>query len=245
MDLVLAVRSYLHNFPTALGFALLLIFILPFAWLSNAFLSSGTVMIGYGFLKEPAIESLVLLVLSVSFLFFYSLLVCLMVLAVRKDLSAVKTNYYLNEKIQKFAFKYFTFLASFTLISALLAALLVDLGFPVLLINFILLILSASFLFLPQTIVVDEESLGASVLSNWDFIAKNPSSFIILMVAGIVALFILQVGEFLIDYFFVGGNFVSLLFALVALVPLLEVVKTQVYMTRFSLIAPYAPHISD
>jgi len=243
MDLILAIRSYLHNLPTALGFALLLVFVLPFAWLSNAFISSGTVLIGYGFLKEPALESVVLLVLALAFLFFYSLLVCLMVLAVRRDLSAVKTHYYLSEKIQKFGMKYFRLLAAFTLLAAIISAALVGFGVPVIVINILLFLLSASLLFLPQTIVVDEEGLFASVLSNWDFIAKNPGTFLFVMLAGIVGVFCLQLLEFAVDYFVPAGSFLSLLVALVVMVPIFEAVKTLIYMKRFSLIASYAPHM--
>ncbi|HLC92186.1 MAG TPA: hypothetical protein VJH23_00600 [archaeon] len=239
MDFLRSVRAYLGNFPTALAFALLLIFVFPLAWLSNAFVSSGTVLIGYGFLKAPPLESLLLLAISLAFLFFYSILVCVMVLSVRRDLSAIKTNYYLSEKIQKFGFKYFKFLAAFTVIAAVASSLLLDAGVPLLLVNLCLLVISAVFLFLPQTIVVDEESLGASVLSNWDFMRKNLGTVLIVMIFGIVALAALQFLEFLVDYFFMAGNFLSLLIALIVLVPLFEAVKTQIYMERFTLIRDY------
>ncbi len=239
MDFLRSIRAYLLNFPTAIAFALLLIFVLPLAWLSNASVSSGTVLIGYGFLKAPLLESVLLLAISLAFLFFYSILVCLMSLSVRRDLSHIKTNYYLTEKIRKFGFKYFKFLAAFTIIAAILSTLLLDAGVPVAIVNLFLLVISASFLFLPQTIVVDEESLGASVLSAWDFLAKNPRSFIFLMLCGIAAIFVLQVIEFAVDYFFFAGSYLSLFIALVVLVPLFEAIKTQVYMERFSLIKGY------
>ncbi len=242
MDFGIWAKSYANNFPTALAFSLLLVFLLPFSWLSNAMVSSGTVMIGYGFLKEPILESLLLLVLALAFLFFYSTLICLMVLSVRRDLSHVKMNYYLSEKIHKFGYKYFRFLAIFTVIAAILAAILVEFSVPVLLINLALLVFSAVFLFLPQTIVVDEESLGASVLSNWAFIAKDPLSFIYVLFLGTLAVFLLAILEFAVDSVFPVGNYLSLIIALLVLVPLLEVVKTQIYMKRFSLIARYERH---
>lgn len=244
MDFALGLKSYIRNFPTALGFALLLVFVLPFSWLSNSFISSGTVLVGYGFLRAPLLNWVLLLVLVLVFLFFYSLLVCLMVLAVRRDLSKMKTHYYLSEKIHKFAMKYFRFLAVFTVFAAIVFSVLVDLGVPVALLNLFLMLFAASFLFLPQTIVVDEESLRASVLSNWEFIAKNFISFLMVFFFGVAMLSLLQLAEFAVDYVFFGGNFLSLLFALVFLVPFLEVMKTQIYMNRFSLIEPYAPHVS-
>ena len=239
MDFTRSVRAYLGNFPSAFAFSLLLIFVLPLVWLSNAFISSGTVLIGFGFLKAPPLESVLLLLVSLAFLFFYSILICLIVLAVRRDLSSVKTNFYLREKIQKFGFKYFKFLAIFTLVAAIAASLLLDAGVPLIFVNFALLVISSAFLFLPQTIVVDEESLGASILTNFDFIRKNFGTFLLVMLFGIVALFALQLFEYVVDYYLFAGNFLSLLIALVVLVPLFEAVKTQIYMERFSLIEGY------
>jgi len=234
-----AIISYKKNISTAFSFALLLVFVLPFVWLSNAFISSGTVLIDYGFLKEPILDAILLLITSLIFLYFYSLFVCLMVFSVRKDLSNVKINYFLNEKIHKLAFKYFRFLAIFTVIAALVSSLLIDYGIPIEIINLILFIISSSFLFLAQTIVVDEESLSSSVLSNWDFILKNFPDFILVIVIGAVSIFVLQLLEFVIDYFLLVGNFFSLLIALIFLVPFLEVLKTRIYMGRFELIKSY------
>ncbi|HZX20400.1 MAG TPA: hypothetical protein VFF13_05285 [archaeon] len=236
-------RSYTKNFSTAFSFSLLLVFVLPFVLLSTIFVSSGTVLIDYGFLSEPIIELVLLLVFSLLFLYFYSLLVCLIVLAVRKDLSQVRTAHYLNEKIHLFAFKYFRFLAIFAILGAIISSLLIDQGVPPVVINFALLLISSSFLFLAQTIVVDEESLTSSILTNWDFIGKNSGLFIKLMVFGIVSVAVLQFVEFAIDSVFLVGNFVSILIALVFLVPFFEALKTRLYMERFAIIKIY--HAKD
>jgi len=234
-----SVESYKKNLSTAFGFALLLVFVAPFVWLSNAFISSGTVLINYGFLKEPLVEAVLLLIGTLLFLYFYALFVCLMVFSVRKDLSNVRISYFLNEKIHKLAFKYFRFLAIFTVVAAIVSSLLIDSGIPIEIINAILFVIASSFLFLAQTIVVDEESLRSSIISNWEFLLKNIPDFIFVMVIGIVSVFVLQLVEFVIDYFLLVGNFFSLLVALIFLVPFLEVLKTRIYMKRFDLIKSY------
>ena len=234
-----AIVSYRKNISAAIGFALLLVFVLPFVMLSNAFISSGTVLIDYGFLSNISLEIVLLLIFTLLFLYFYSLFVCLMVFTVRKDLSHVKIGIYLNEKLQKFAFKYFRFLAIFTVSAAILSSVLINQGVPIELINIILFFASASFLFLAQTIVVDEESLRSSILANWEFILKDFKTFLVVMLFGIISVGILQLVEFAIDYFFLVGNFVSLLIALIVLVPFLEVLKTRIYMHRFEIIRSY------
>ncbi len=231
--------SYARSITTALGFGLLLVFVLPFFWLPNTIVSSGTVLIDYGFLKQFPLYSLALLALTLVFLFAYSVLVSLMVFAVRNDLSPVKLHLYLKEKIDKFALKYFVFLAAFTVIAAVITALLVDAGVPVPVVNAVLLLLSASFMFLPQAIVIDEESLVSSILAGWEFITKSPSSFLIVFAFGAFSLLLLQVMEFTLDYFLNLGSFLSLLIALVFLVPYIEALKTYIYMNRFGIMQSY------
>ncbi len=229
----------MRSITTALAFALLLVFVLPFFSLSNTIVSSGTVLIDYGFLKQGPVSLLILLAFAAMFLFAYSVLVSLMVFAVRNDLSHVKVHLYLKEKIDKFALKYFVLLAAFTLVFAALTALLVDFGVPVPAVNVLLLALSASLLFLPQAIVIDEESLWSSVLAGWEFILKNPVGFLMVLGFGAVSILALQIIEFAVDYFFTGGNFLSLFVALVFLVPYTEALKTYIYMNRFGIMQSY------
>ena len=238
-----AVESYKKNISTAFGFALLLVFVLPLTWLSNSIVSSGTVLIDYGFLRMPIVDLVLMLVFSLAFLFFYSLLVCLMIFSVRKDLSHVKIKHFLNEKIILLATKYFRFLAVFTIIGAVISSFLLEFGFPVFAINILIFVLSSSFLFLGQTIVVDEESLRSSISSNWEFIMKHPRDFLFVIVLGVVGVIILLLIEFVLDYFFLVGSFFSLILSLVLLVPFLEVFKTRIYMKRFDLIRSY--HSAD
>ncbi|MCR4368515.1 MAG: hypothetical protein NUV67_01265 [archaeon] len=239
MGFIEAIGSYRKNLSTAFSFAILLVFVLPFVWLSNTIVSSGTTMIDYGFLRDNPIDSLLLLLTALLFLYFYSLFVCLIVFSVRRDLSEVRVSHFLNEKIHAHALKYFVFLSAFTIIGAVLSAILVSYGVPPIWLNLVIFLVSSSFLFLSQTIVVDEESLGASVASNWDFISRHPRDFLAVMLFGIVSVFALQLVEFMIDYVVLVGNFVSLFIGLVFLVPFIEVLKTRIYMERFSLIKNY------
>lgn len=234
-----AFEDYRNNALTALAFALLLIFVVPFSLLSNSFVSSGTVIIDYGFMKKSFADSFVLLLLALAFLFFYSVLVCLMVFAVRADFNKVKVHYYLSEKIRLFGLKYFKFMAIFTVVAAVLSAILIDFGVPPLAINILLLLASLPFFFLAQTIVVDEEGLGSSVHASIDFLRKNPYAFLISFGFGFAAVSILQLLEFLLDKYFVGGGFVSLFISLVVLVPFFEALKTEIYMGKFGLFTPY------
>jgi len=241
LDLKYSLKSYIENFSTALSFALLFVFVLPILWFSGSFMSSGTIFLDYGFIKLPFFDAILLLGLSIAFLFFYSILICLMVFAVRRDMNKVRLNYYLAEKIHKFGLKYFYFVAIFTIVSVIIVPFLISYGIPTFAINIFIGVFSLLFFFLPQTLVVDEESLRSSILSNWEFMLKNPKDVLTVFLFGFFAVLIIQLFEFAVDYFFLIGNYFSLFIALVFLVPFLEVMKTRIYMNRFAIVKNYNP----
>lgn len=239
MVFVQAFQDYKNNLITAFAFGLLLVFVPLFSSLSNVLVSSASVIIDYGVLRLPFSESFLILALSLIFLFIYALLTCLMVFAVRADFNKIKVNYFLSEKILVFAFRYFNFIAVFALVAILVSFLLIDLKIPTFVINLILFFVSLPFLFLPQAIVIDGEKLKGSMLNAIEFAWKNPGSFSLVFVFGFGAVLVLQLFEFLLDYFLGVGGFFSLLFALIFLVPFFEALKTEVYLSKVSLFSPY------
>lgn len=229
-------QRYVDNFPTALAFALLLVFVIIFTQLQGVFVSSGTIFLDYGMLASNPLAAAALLFLAAVFLFFYSILVILIVFAVRRDLSRVKVHYYLTERVQKFAFKLFAFLAVLTIAIFTAFSLLVYAGLPALAINLVLFVLAVAFLFLPQAIVVDEEGLGSSINSNFEFMRKHPGAVLRVFAAGAAIMLALPLAEYAIDMVALVGNFVTLFVALVFVVPYLEILKTEFYMRKYDLV---------
>ena len=232
-----SVKNYLENLPTVLGFGLLLFFVFFFMQFSNFFVSSGSVFVFYS-LPDSSPVSLGFVALSVGvFLFFYSVFVTLMVFAVRNNLSRVKLQYYLAEKIQKFAFKYFVFLFLLSLFSFLLASAFSAIGIPLGIAFFLLFFVYSALMFVPQVIVVDESSLVDSLKNNLEFASKNFSSVAFVVIIGIALVFALSLIEFVFDYLFFVGNIFSFILAFFFLIPFIETLKTEIYMKKFTLIS--------
>ncbi len=234
-----AFQDYKNNFVTALAFGLLLVFLPLFSLVSNFLVSSGSVFLDYGFLKLPLFESLLLLLLLLAFLFAYSLLTCMMVFAVRADFNKVKLHYFLSEKILVFSLRYFNFVAVFSLLSILFSFLLLELSVPMIAVNVVLGLFFLPFLFLPQAIVVDGEKLRSSLLNSLDFVVKNPGSFSIVLLFGFFCVLLVQLIEFALDYFLGFGGFFGLFVSLIFIVPFLEALKTEVYLSKVSLFSYY------
>ena len=231
-----SIQLYLSNFITALGFALLLIFVLPLMQLPLTFISSGSIFLNYDFVKSPSLTSLILITVSLLFLFFYSVLVSLVIFAVRNDLSRVKLNYYLKEKIQKFSLKLFYFYIFLGLVAILLYALLNSLGVSPLIIAGLLFIITALMSFVPQSIVIDETGVNYAIANNFEFIQKKPMQLLTVLLTGILLTFVLVFVEFLLDSTLLIGNFISLLVFMVFVIPFLEVLKSKIYMDKFELV---------
>lgn len=231
-----AFHSYVSNFKAVLTFALLLVFVVPFFYLSGAFIGSGSLMLDYNFLRLDVVQVLGLLVLMALYLFFYSLFSVVVIMAVRHDISKVRIHHYLSEKMYHFTLRLFSFYFVFSLVAALISALLANAGLPMVVMNVVWLVAFAAFLFVPQAIVVDEKHLRDSVDWNFEFIKENQGAFLNVLVIGAVLMLALPVVEFALESTLFIGKYVALIIALVFVAPFMECVKTYAYMQKFALI---------
>lgn len=232
-----SISLYLKNFRTSLIFALLLVSVVFFSSFPNFLVSSGTIFFSYS-LSFPEIGVLATQIVGMLvFLLFYSFFVTVIVFSVRKELSHVKLSYYVAEAIRKFSFKMLAFFAFFVAVLYLLQLFFLSIGLHPVASALILLVLTAMFIFVPQAIVIEEESLLHGLQTNFDFIMKNPRSLLLVLAVGALLLAVLQFVEFGIDRAFLLGNYVSLLVVMLFIQPFLEIFKTYLYMVnKFDLI---------
>lgn len=225
----------MSNITSVLGFGLLLVFVLFFLSMQGVFLAGGSLFFTYSVPAAGYLESLIFGLLFLAFLFAYSVFTIIVVFAVRSQLSRVKLHYYFSEKIRKFAVKYFIFLLIFSLASFFLAVLLGFVGLKPL--AFLLSAFAVVFLmFLPQAIVVDEESMSSSFQNAFEFSVKNKKSTFLVFLATILVVFLLSIIEFALNVLLLPGEFFSLLGVILFLVPFVEVVKTIYYMEKIHLV---------
>ncbi|HLD58848.1 MAG TPA: hypothetical protein VI977_04380 [archaeon] len=231
-----AFSEYAANFKTALVFVLLLVFAPVAFFLGNFFIGSGTILLDYNLSLANPMQLVLALAFSIVYVLVYSFFISIIIFSVRKDLSQLHFQYYLTDMIRKFTFKIFWFYFIFFLALFLIGSALFMLNAPVVLITLILLLFSVGVLFVPQAIVIDEDDILNSFYNNFEFIAKNFSSFVYVIITAIVLLAIVQLIEFLLDISLGIGSFVSIVIALVFIVPYLEILKTYLYMLKYNLI---------
>jgi len=159
-----------------------------------------------------------------------------MIFNVRNKLNKVKVDYYLKDKLHRFSLKLFVFLLVYFIVLFFLSSLLVFFSLPVWIVNLLLLIVSLFFLFLPQAIVVDEDSITHCIANNLEFMSKNILPVIKIIVVSMVLIAVIALAEYALDVVALIGRYISLIILLVFVVPFIEVMKTRLYMTKFTLI---------
>jgi len=233
--LQLALRDYLANFKLNLVFGVLLIFSF-IALFENIFVGSGSIFLEYNLSSVDLFILIFQLISIIVFLVFYALFVSFLIFNVRNKMNKVRVNYYLKEKLQKFSFSLALFFALYFLVFYFVYSLLVFAGIHLLLINLILFLISLLFLFVPQSIVVDESKIIHGIQNSAEFLIKNPLTVLKVFLLSFVLLLILPLIESLFDFVFLIGNYISLLLALLFVVPFVEIVKTRLYMKKFGLV---------
>lgn len=229
-------RQYRENLKLSLSFSILLVFVFFFLRFSNMALLNGTVFFDYSFSPLSWEVALAEVLAGLVFLAMYSILLTLLILAVRNDMSHIKVHYYLREMVQKFfvtVFMYFVLLSALFVGLVLLGPLV---GIPLVWINLLLLILSLSFVFVPQSLVIDEKPIWEAVQTNWYVIGKNPLEFLLVIVISAVLVGVLPFIEGLVDAYVYVGRYITVLLMFVFIIPFLEILKTILYMNRFELV---------
>jgi len=229
-------QLYLANTKVAVVFGVLLVFVALFMQFGNVFASSGSMFYNYTFsglgILGIAAEAIALII----FLALYAAFVSIVVFSVRSEMSHVRIHYYIQEMLEKFALRLFTFYLALIFGLAIVGFLLVSAGVSVIAVNVLLLIITLAFLFVPQAIVIDEKGLRMAFYHNFEFIAKNIPAAIMVVVVSAALLLVIPMIELFFDSYGFIGSIVSILIVLLFAVPFIETLKTQLYMLKFKMV---------
>ncbi|MFH0955378.1 MAG: hypothetical protein V1777_04715 [Candidatus Micrarchaeota archaeon] len=236
MVLYKALQQYRQQFVTVLVFLLLGIFVGGFLFFPNFFLSSGTAFLEYQLFPASAFSWALELAAILLFLGFLSVFLSVMIFAVRQDLAKVKFDQYLQEKIPKFSLEMFEFFLVFSIVSFGAGVLLEGIGFPSIIVAFLLLVLSLLLFFVPQSIVIDEVGWVEGIEQSIHFLFKFSGLALFVIAIGLVLVALLPFVELFFDQFQFLGRFVSLFLLLLIVLPFLEILKSVAYLTKYELI---------
>jgi len=225
------INLYTKNIKVVLLFSILLGFGFLFSMFGNVRIASGNIFVSVGSAEVVALETALFLIMLV----FFSSVSAILIFSVRKELSKLRLEYYLKEVLQKFAIRLFGFY---------LFASILFLGISVLSVRYWFLqvvefFIAVIFLFVPQSIVIDESNVESAISKSIEFIFSYPKSFVSVFVLGILLLFLSISAEVIFDPLFFSGKVFSLLFSCIVAIPLFEIAKSYFYMRKFGLVGAY------
>ncbi|MFH0970226.1 MAG: hypothetical protein V1776_02075 [Candidatus Diapherotrites archaeon] len=228
--------QYRENLKLSLSFAILLVFVFFFLRFGNIALFNGTMFFDYSFSPISWEVMVAQFLAGLVFISMYSILLTLLLLAVRNDLSHIKVRYYLREMVQKFFVKMVSYFIILSILFVGLVLIGLGLNVPIIWLNLLLLLISLSLVFVPQSLVIDEKPIWESIQTNWYVIRAHPSDFLLVIVLGTVLIGLLPLVEAFIDSFIYVGRYITVLLMFGFVIPFLEILKSILYMNRFELV---------
>lgn len=231
-------EEFSDNFRVALSFGVLFVFVAFFVFFEQFFISSGSVFLFF----DISVLTIVGLVGTLVFLYVFSFFISLSVYSIQRDIHRVTLDDYWNVLLKNGSLKIFFFY----LILVFLFFILSYLGLlysQVFFSGLIILVLSALLMYVPQSIIFDESDLALAIRESVFFWKNNFSVSFGIIFVSTIALAIIMVVEFIIDYLGFLGSTVSFVLVLIFLIPFVEQMKSYAYILKNDLIR--APEVSS
>ena len=233
LDIILSLKKYLQNIKVIFSISLLLIFVL---FLINPLFSlfGGSLNISYNILNQDPFTLLLIMVAIAVFIVAFTFFQTIIVFRVENEYEFDKKQ---SKEIKEPFFELLKFNLVFYLLLFIIICFLYDVGLlENILINIVLLFVSVIFWFMPQIIIMEKEKTERALIINFNYLKKNA----ILLVYLFVTAFILTLITYFLDVIFglLGGTIVSSLFFVLFVIPLIEILKTEVYLDKYKLLKP-------
>jgi hypothetical protein len=232
MNLVLSFKKYIGNIKIILLISVLFLFTL---FLVNPIfiLVGGSLDLSFDFITQNIAIVLLSIVSFVVYVITYTLIQTTIIFRVEREYNF---ETYTKQEIKD----RFSELLKFNLLFYLLILFLCCFLYDVYLLNnpFVLLILMfvvVFFWFIPQIVVMEKEKAINAILINTNYVKKHFIRIIYLFVVSFILVFITYVIDSLNSDI---TTIFSILFFVLFVVPFIEILKTEIYLDKFSLLKP-------
>jgi len=234
-DVVLkrAIEEYLSNFKVMISFGVLFIFLPLFVLFQQEFfLNSGTAYLALG---ANLLSGAIGIVCMLIFLYVFSFFISLTVYSVHRDLQQINIDTYWNTLFKNSALKIFFLYLVLAIVFYAVSYVGSFLNNPVIALV-IDLIIGLVVMFAPQSIVLNESSIGESIKESVEFWFESPVTGVLIFVVASIILFVILGLELFIDGLGWHGIIVSYILVLIFLVPFIEQAKSYAFLLRVDLL---------
>jgi len=234
IDLAVTFRKYLENYKIILSLSVLFLFLL---FLINPIFSiyGGNLNVSYNLLGQAPGDIILTIISCLVLIFVYSLIQTVLIYRIgseyrvsdRVQIRDIKSHFV---KLTKF--NWIFFLLVYGISVTLYDLFLLNNG----LISLILLVISLMFWFVPQVIIMEKESIGASMAISAKYWKRGWFFMISLFVAAFILTFIMFVIDIALGH--IVGPIVSTLIFVIFIIPFVEILKTEIYLNKYRLLKP-------
>ncbi|MCD6434056.1 MAG: hypothetical protein J7L14_00410 [Candidatus Diapherotrites archaeon] len=230
-----ALEKYNENLKAALAFAILLIFMPVFYILNSTTITSTNIF--WNYIANPG-ELMFSVMAIFAFFAIASALHATIIFATKKSLAEAREQSFIAE-LPRYSLQIFLYYVLVTMLCFGIVML-----FPTLPTIVIAIILFVFLMFVPQSIVVEENNLLTAILNSAEFVKKNSLLTIWIVVVCSLLTVLAAVFEFALDIIFYAlnielkGAIFSAIIILLFVIPYTETLKSIAYMKKFELLVP-------
>ncbi len=239
--LKLSIEAYKNNFETLSVFSIPFVVIFPLVLFLPNFTSLGGIFLRYASLANDT-SPIELLLIAVAFcisLLLFSFGLVIINMAVKTQRTLKEISFYEIEKIENYTFQLFSVFFIAALLTIIVNIALFDSGLSTTLGALIGLFISLLVLFAPQVVVIDGQNAHHAISMSLKVLVGKFTHFIGYLLTALVllsvnSLIFLTIGNALSQY--QAAALLSVVVNAIFIVPFLEVLKSQIYLSKYTLL---------
>ncbi|MFH1106346.1 MAG: hypothetical protein V1787_00465 [Candidatus Micrarchaeota archaeon] len=235
--LEVSARSYWHNLKMLSFFAFPFALVFPLSVLLPNFVALGGIFLRYGSIRSDlsVLDAAATIAAYLVSLLLFSFALVGINMVIKSQRTLLKLSHYEQEKIEAHTLSLFTVFLFVFVVSLVANLLLYDAGLAGSLGMAVSLALALGMLFVPQAMVLEDLSIGASIKRSLSMLYyKLP--YVVFFIA-VSAVLLLVVSYVSLQFpGFRQARYFAVLVNAVVLLPFLEVLKTQVFLSKYALL---------
>ncbi len=231
-----SMETYDRIFPLVIPLGIMVLLVSAFLMLGATYISAGAGFVRYSdiTIMQP-VNMLLFIVISLTGMFAFSFLSVGVTALVKYKRTMDELSFFkLANRAVKYSIKVFVAWFALSAISFAIGYIFKSFDVPDVLLALTFVFLWWGVIFLPETIVLDDAKFLSGIASSIRYSLKHPIQLVVYYVVGLILIFFLTLFEVLLEYipaFYWIAPFLSSLLLFLFVVPFLEIIKCQYYMS--------------
>ncbi len=234
-----SLHKYIENIDKVALFSIFIVLTLLLSFILSSFISVGS-----GFIRFTSIyadltplQIIVMVGIGLTSIVLISIFLSALISTIKLQETLDHVTYRkVSSVFKKYVLQMTGFLVILTVITITLGTLLMYAGIPEIIIQAVILVIWAMFIFTPQIIVLEDFGVLESMKDAVKFIEGYPKALAKYLIVGLILMFFLTLIEVGLGQFFIWAHqIVSVVLVSLVVLPFLQIYATQLYLKRYPL----------